>query len=561
MFSPYPSVFRTYRNFHRLRQIVTILIRHGFGHLIDRLNLHSMLSPARRIFGIKIKEKGATPARRIRLALEELGPTFIKFGQILSSRPDLIPADFYRELSTLQDMVPPFPFSQVKEIVERELGRSLADVFIVFSEVPLASASIAQVHKATLKTGEDVIVKVARPRIREIIVGDISILQQLARITERYIPEAKAYNPTGLVKEFSYIIEQELDFIVEASHADRFRKSFENDTTVFIPKIFWDLTTSHILTMESVEGIKINDIEALDRAGFARDTLAYNGVNFFFRQIFDHGFFHADPHPGNIFVLKDGRIAFVDFGIVGRVSKNMLNSISKIFIAMVKCDSDAIVQGYLSMGISLHDVDIPLFRREIESLLDRYYNVPLKYIRAEEFLNEMIRISRKFHLTIPQDLVLLGKTMFVIGGIGRELYPEFNILEVAEPFARRLMFKRFEAKEIASSLYKTGEEVLSFITDLPAEWRQIIGKLNRGEMKMEFEHKGLDSFILELDRSSNRLAFGLIVAAIIIGSSLIIRMDTGPKLFSYPVLGIIGYLLAGVLGLWLVVAILRSGRL
>ncbi len=549
------------KNLHRLRQIVTILIRHGFGHLIERLNLHSILSPARRVFGVKRKERKASPAYRIRLALQELGTTFIKFGQVVSSRPDLIPADFYEELSKLQDSVPAFSFKQVKDIIEKELGKPIGELFSSFSETPSASASIAQVHKARLKSGEEVVVKVERPGIRESILADIAILRQLARLAERYIPEARTYNPTGVVNEFSYIIQQELDFTVEASHADRFRRDFKGNTTVFIPKIFWDLTTSYVLTMEEVRGIKINDFEALDMAGFDRRKLALDGVNLFFRQIFDHGFFHADPHPGNIFVLKDGRLAFVDFGIVGRVSGSMLTSIAKIFVAMVNRDTDAIVQGYLSISVPGKDIDIHGFQREVEGLLDRYYNVPLRHIKAEEFLNKMIQLSQTHQLTLPQDFVLLGKTMFIMGGLGKELYPEFNILEAAEPFARKLMLKRFDPKEIASSLCKTGEEAISLFTAFPGQWRQILGKLSRGEMKMEFEHKGLNNFIVELDRASNRLAFSLIIAAIIVSSSLIIRIDKGPKLFDYPALGIVGYILAGVLGLWLVIAILRSGKL
>jgi len=493
--------------------------------------------------------------------LQELGPTFIKFGQVLSSRPDLIPDDLYEELSILQDRVPAFSFVQVKDIIEKELGKPINELFSSFSETPSASASIAQVHKARLKSGEDVVVKVERPGIRESILADIAILQQLARLAERYIPEARTYNPTGLVNEFSYIIQQELDFTVEASHADRFRRNLEADPTVFIPKVFWDLTSTYVLTMEEVQGVKINDFEALDRAGFDRRKLAFDGVNLFFRQIFEHGFFHADPHPGNIFVMEDGRLAFVDFGIVGRISKTMLTSIARIFTAMVNRDTDGIVHGYLSLGVSGKDINISEFKREVEAILDRYHNVPLRHIKAEEFLNEMTRVSQTHHLTLPQDFVLLGKTMFIIGGLGKELYPEFNILEVAEPFARRLILKRFEAKEIAASLYKTGEEALSLFSTLPGQWRQILAKLNRGEMKMEFEHKGLNNFIMELDRSSNRLAFSLIIAAIIIGSSIIIRIDKGPKLFEYPMLGIVGYILAAVLGLWLVIAILRSGKL
>lgn len=506
-------------------------------------------------------EKKVSPARRIRLALEELGPTFVKFGQLLSSRPDLIPLDFYEELSGLQDSVSPFPFKDVKEIIEKELSKALDELFLNFSETPFASASIAQVHRAKLKSGEDVVVKVKRPGAGALISRDIAILQQLAKVIDRYIPEARIYNPSGLVREFSYVVNQELDFTVEASHASKFRENFKADTTLFIPKVFWDFTTKSVLVIEEVCGIKINDFERLDKEGFDRRKLAFIGVNIFLRQIFEHGFFHADPHPGNIFVMADGRLALVDFGIVGRVSKDMLTSIARIFTALVKRDSSAIVRGYMSLSASGSGMNISGFEREVEALLDRYYNMPLKYIRAEKFLNEMGQISSRFNLTLPQDFVLLGKTVFVIGGLGRELYPEFNMLEAAEPFARKLMLKRFEPSEIATSIYKAAEEALALVTSFPGHWRQILSKLNRGEMKMEFEHKGLENFIVELDRSSNRLAFSLIIAAIIVGSSLIIRIDKGPRLFDYPLLGIAGYIIAGVLGLWLVIAILRSGKL
>lgn len=554
------GIGRTYKNLYRLRQIINVLIRHGFGHFIEKLNLHVFLSPIRRLIGVKRKDKSGA-ASRLRQVLEELGPTFIKFGQVLSSRPDLLPEDFYEELAKLQDKVTPFPFSQVKEIVEKELGRPLTEIFSQFIEVPFASASIAQVHEAKLKSGEVVVVKVERPGIQEIISSDMAILQYLARLAERYIPEARLYNPAGMVNEFSYIIQQELDFTVEASHADKIRNFFKGDITIVIPQVFWDYTSPRVLTMEKVKGIKINDFEALDRAGFDRRKLAFDGVNIFFRQIFDHGFFHADPHPGNIFVLEDGRLAFVDFGIVGRISKNTLKIIARIFAAMVKRDSDEILQGYLALGVLGEKLDMASFLREVEELLDRYHDVPLKRIRAEDFFIKMVRLSTRHYLRLPQDFVLLGKTIFVMGGLGRELYPDFNILEVAEPFARRLLARRFEPKEIASSMVKAGEEVISLLATFPRQWREIMGKLNRGEMKMEFEHKGLDNFIMELDRSSNRLAFSLIIAAIIIGSSLIIRIDKGPKLFDYPLLGIVGYIMAGILGLWLVIAILRAGKL
>lgn len=493
--------------------------------------------------------------------MEELGPTFIKFGQILSSRPDLIPPDFYEEFSRLQDKVAPFPYEQVQEIIKKEFGKELNELFLNFSETSFASASIAQVHKAELKSGQEVIVKVRRPNIRENISRDCFILQHLARLAERYIPEAKIYNPVGLVEEFSYVIRQELDFTIEAAHANRFRKNFEEDSSVFIPKVFPELTTQSVLTMEKIEGIKINDFEALDKAGFDRCKLALQGVTFYLRQIFDHGFFHADPHPGNIFVLEDGRLAFVDFGIVGRVSKPMLMSCARIFKALVKRDSSAIIHGYLSMGISTADVNMPAFQREVEDFLDRYYNVPLKRIKLEEFFNEMGRLSQKHQLTLPQDFVLLGKTMFVVGGLGRGLCPDFNMLEAAEPFARKLIAKRFEPKEIAQTLRTTGEEVFELLANLPRQWREISAKLNRGEINIKIKHKGLDNLIVTLERLSSRIAFSLIIAGIVIGSSLIIKVDMGPKLFDYPIIGVVGYVLAGILGLWLAVTMLRSGKL
>lgn len=551
----------TPKDLHRLRQIANVFIKHGFGYLIESLNLQRYLSLGKRVLTFKrgpesLKRDKYSIAERARMVLEELGPTFIKLGQILSARSDIIPPDFLREFSKLQDEVPPFSFPEAKEVIEGQFGLPLEQLFSHFEKNPLAAASIAQVHRASLPDGREVIVKVQRPDIVSKIKADLDILLFLAPLTERHIPRSRLYSPVAIVEEFATTLRRELDFTVEGNNTNRFYRSFEKDDTVHIPQVYWDLTGERVLTLEKIEGIKINDIEALDKAGLDRKKIAVQGVNIFLRQIFEHGFFHADPHPGNFLVLDNEVIGLVDFGIVGRLDEETLRSIANILISLISHDLDRLGDEFINLGLSPEEFDQRRFKADLLEFVDSYFGVPLKHIRAENFINDMIRIAGKHGIRVPRDFVLLGKTVFIIGGIGRELDPDFDFLEVARPFAYDLIKKRLHPRKLLLNSVKALSEISSLLESFPGQVNRILRKFRQGEFKLAIEHKGLEEAIHGRDRSSNRLSLGLIIASLIIGSSLLIQSE-GILFWG----GIAGFALAGLLGLWLVVAVWRSGRL
>ncbi|MCK4437304.1 hypothetical protein KAU86_05080, partial [bacterium] len=532
----------------RLRQILNVLVKHGFGYLIEWVNLQRYLSLGKRIITLKKKQEPArerrTMAERARLALEELGPTFIKLGQILSARSDLIPPEFLREFKKLQDEVPDFSFSEVQQIVEGEFGLPLKELFSHFEEVPMAAASIAQVHRASLPDGEEVIVKVQRPGIAEKIKTDLQILLYLAPLVERHIPRSRLYSPVAVVEEFAATVRRELDFTAEANHTERFYRNFEEDETVRIPQVYWDFTSQRVLTLERLEGIKINDIQALERAHVDRKKIAVNGVHAFLKQIFEHGFFHADPHPGNFFVIDKEVIGLVDFGIVGRLNQETLRCLSNMFISFISHDLERLGDEVVNLGLPSEEFDVKGFNRDLFEFVDRYFGVPLKRIRAENFINDMVRIAGKHGIRLPRDFILLGKTVFIIGGIGRELDPDFDFLEVAKPFAYDLIKKRLHPKKLFTNLVKTLSELSSSLESLPGQVSQILRRFRQGEFKLTIEHKGLEEATRDRDRSSNRLALGLVITSLIIGSSLLIQ-SKGPAFWG----GIFGFALAALLGL------------
>ena len=543
----------------RLRQILNVLVKHGFGYLVERVNLQHYLSLGRRIVTFKKRQEPSrerqTIAERARLALEDLGPTFIKLGQILSARSDLIAPEFLREFKKLQDEVPDFSFSEVKQIVEGEFGFPPKELFSNFEEVPMAAASIAQVHRASLPDGEEVVVKVQRPGIAEKIKTDLQILLYLAPLVERHIPRSHLYSPVAVVEEFAAAVRRELDFTAEANHTERFYRNFEGDETVRIPRVYWDFTSQRVLTLERLEGIKINDIPALERAHIDRKKIAANGVNAFLKQIFEHGFFHADPHPGNFFVLDKEVIGLVDFGIVGRLNQETLRSLSNMFISFISHDLERLGDEVVNLGLPSEEFDVKGFNRDLFEFVDRYFGVPLKRIRAENFINDMVRIAGRHGIRLPRDFILLGKTVFIIGGIGRELDPDFDFLEVAKPFAYDLIKKRLHPKKLFTNLIKTLSELSSSLESLPGQVSQILRRFRQGEFKLTIEHKGLEEEIKGRDRSTNRLTIGLVVAALVIGSSTLVQ--SGGRIHWA---GICGFALAALLGLWLAIAILRSGR-
>ena len=554
---------RTYQNIKRYRQILTILLHYGFDDVLGRMKIDYYIQLVKKIIP-KFKKQEIekkTTAERLRLALEELGPTFIKFGQILSVRPDLIPENFIREFQKLQDEVPPFSAEQAKAEVESQLGKPVEQLFSSFDDVPLAAASIAQVHRALIKDGKQVAVKIQRPNIRSVIESDLNILFEIAGLMERHIPESELYNPVGIVQEFAKTIRREVDFIREARNIDRFRRNFEDDETVYVPQVYWELTTERVLTMEYIDGIKISELDKLESTGLDRKIIAINGAQAILKEVFEHGFFHADPHPGNIFVLPNNVIAPIDYGMMGSLDEELMEAAGNLLTGIVKKDVNKIIRVFTDIGIMENELDIRGLKLDLTDFLDRYYQVPLSQLDVGKIINELTEIIRKHRIRLPADLTLMAKAMVTQEGVGRSLDPDFDMITMAKPYVEKIMMRKLDPRRHLKEFASTLDDFNRLIKILPSEIRAIVTKIKKGELKIKFEHQGLEHFISELDKASNRLSFSMIIAALIIGSSLIIQLDKGLRLFGLPAIGILGFGIATILGLWLVIAIIRSGKL
>ncbi|MDP2682543.1 MAG: AarF/UbiB family protein [Deltaproteobacteria bacterium] len=552
----------SYKNIQRLRQIIAILISHGFYPIIEKMYLTKLISLPQRIMRKKATadHEAISLAVRTRLAFEELGPTFIKFGQILSTRPDILPREFIREFLKLQDEVPPFPFQDVIKVIEDEFKRPAKELFREIDERPAAAASIAQVHRAITMDGEDVVIKAQRPDIEAIIDTDISILQHLAKLIVKYIPEARVYDPAGMVDEFAITIKKEMDFTLEASYTERFKQNHSDDPRVFIPAIYWNLTGKKVITMERITGIKIDNVEKLKANGIDTEKIGHIMTEVLFRQVFEFGIFHGDLHSGNIFVTGPEQIALVDFGIVGRVDREMQENLADIFVGLMSEDYELLTRVYLRMGILPEDINEASFTREYQELLFSYFGKPFKRTSVGELLTSYIRLASRHRIRMPRELLLLDKCILELEGLSRLLHPDVNVLVESQQFASRLIAKRFGPAAMAKGAVDTMREYQAFAKTLPSQINQILKKMTSDKFTIDFVHKGLEDLMGEMDRSSNRLTFGVIVAALIIGSSLVMAFGGGPKLFGYPFLGIFGFLIAGFMGLWLAFLILRSGK-
>ncbi len=554
---------RTYRHLNRYRQILRVLFKYGFGDLIDILKIEQYLEIGLQMISRKRREKieKLTRAERLRMALEELGPTFVKMGQILSTRPDLIPFEYIKELSKLQDQVPPFPYDDVRETIKSETGKLPNEIFKHFDETPLAAASIGQVHRATLNDGEEVVVKIQRPGIQKIIEVDLEIMLHLAGLMERHLEELEAYRPTRIVEEFARSLEKEINYRTEASHIERFARQFLDDETVYIPKVFRQMSTQRILTMEYVEGINASEVELLQREGYDLREITRRGTGLIMKQIFDFGFFHADPHPGNILVLQNNIIGLLDFGMVGRISRQEQESFSDLVTQVVRGDEKKVADAVLNLTHYDKDPDRIEFERDFAELIDKYLYRPLKELEIGRLLQQLLEILTKYRLRLKQDLFLMMKALSTVEGLGAMLDPDFQFIKQVEPYIRHIQLRRFNPKTIAGDMMDTGSELFTLLKEIPREVRGILKQAKEGKVKIEFEHKGLEPVLFTHDRTSNRIAFAIVLAALIIGSSLITLSDIPPKWNDIPIIGLAGFIIAGFMGFWLLVTILRRGRM
>ncbi len=559
--------WHTYKNISRIRQIVNVFLKHGFGQFIEQLNLHRFIPLRKRlkIFARWQEIEKHTIPQRLRMAFSELGPSFIKLAQLLASRPDLITIEYADEFKKLQDKVPPFPPEKARQTIESEFNTAVNDIFSEFDDTPVAAASIAQVHNAVLKSGEKVIVKVQRPDIREIIETDMSILATIARLMLKYIPESKLFDPEGIVDRFGRTVKRELDFVVEAKNALRFRRNFAGNEYIHIPYVYTDFLSSRVLVMERIEGVRIDDIEGIEAIGADRHELARRGVEAYFKMIFEDGFFHADPHPGNIFVMPDGRIGLMDFGIVGWLTPELMDNIARAFLAVMNRKFDQLVDLYIDMGLVTEEVEVDAFRSEFRTdlidLLEPLYDLTISEVNFPEYLEAMTHLVIKYGLRVPSDLLLMNKTIIIVDNIGRQLDPGFNLMTAAEPYAAKLVERRINPQRILSKTKDRLSEIGDILINTPGQMNRLLRKILRDELSVKVNAIGMDKLITDIDRSGNRLAFSIVVAAIIVGSSMLVQSDIGGKILGVPSMGVVGFLVAFLLGVRLLISIIKSGRL
>jgi ubiquinone biosynthesis protein len=558
---------RTYQNVNRVRQIINVFLKHGFGRVIDQLHLSRYVPFRKRLktFGQWPALKSPAVPERLRMSFAELGPSFIKLAQILSSRPDLITKQFSDEFKKLQDRVPPFPTDEAIKIIEQEIDLSIDQVFSHIDSTPVAAASIAQVYNGTLLDGSDVIIKVQRPDIRDQIETDINILTTVAQLMEKYISESIFYNPSGIVDEFSRTVRKELNFVEEARNCDRFKRNFENNLNVYIPIVFKEFTTDKLLVMERIDGTRIDDIEAIERLGLDRKRLAKIGVDAYFKQILEDGFFHADPHAGNIYAMPNSMIGFMDFGIVGRVSPELRETMANTFLALIHRDFDRLIDQYMELGLIPEHVDIDLFRKEFKADLSEFleplYGLKLAEINFAEYMETISHLAIKHKMKIPLDLLLVNKAMLILENLGRELDPEFDFIAAAEPYASKLIKERVKPARLFEKARKNFMEVSDLILLFPKQMQQIIRKILKDDLHIRMTPIGLDKFIRDMDRSSNRIAFSMIISSILLSSAIMHAMEVGPKIYGMSLLGFLAFGFAFLLGIWLIISIIRSGRL
>jgi ubiquinone biosynthesis protein len=560
----FTRINRNIRSIRRYRTVLGILIKYGFGQVVEQLNINYYLELGRRIvtLGTAPKEiERLTQPVRLRLAMEELGPTFIKFGQILSTRPDLIPREYADEFRKLQDKVPSFGLEEVQAQIRMELGHPEKELFAEFAPLPIAAASIAQVHRARLHSGEEVVVKIRRPGIDRVVETDLDILMGLAYLIERHIPTGEIYDPVGIVKEFRRTIKREMDFSREGHTIDRFASNFAQDPTFHVPRVFWDFTGETVLTMEFVEGIKVSDFDVLQEEGYDLKTIARNGADAFLKQVLVHGLFHGDPHPGNIFILEGNIICMLDYGMVGRLSENLKFQLVDLLVAILQQDVEGLIDQLLYSGELTDEVNTRALRRDLAEFIDAYYEIPLQEMNAGRLLGEFVEILTHYRIRFPSDLMLLAKALVTMEGLGRQLDPDFNMIGHLKPFMEKLVREKLSPASLSRETLHMVQAYGALVKNLPKDIKEFINRVNRNKFKIDLEHRGLERLIADLDKSSNRLSFSLLIAALIVGSSLIMQTEKGPMLFGFPVLGFLGYSIAGFLGLWLAIAILRSGRL
>ncbi|MEN8128497.1 MAG: AarF/ABC1/UbiB kinase family protein [Planctomycetota bacterium] len=563
MGNPFSRIKRTYTHLVRYRRIMIVLMKYGFEEIAGvfarrlKVGLGSKGLPTSRMENLA---QTSLP-QRARMAAEELGPTFIKLGQVLSTRPDLIPHEYVSELEKLQDSVAPEKYEDIRDVVKQQLGAFPDEIFETFDPVPLAAASIGQVHRARTKEGREVVVKIRRPGIVKTLHTDMEILQDIAGLVKLRMGRQNTIDPVRMVNEFSQAVNREVDFANERRNQQRFIKNFGSDPTVHVPEVFEAYSADGILTMEFIDGIKPSDIEQLENTGLAPKTIASRGADFVLKQVFDHGFFHADPHPGNFLILPDNVLAPLDFGQVGRLTRQDRMLLQYIVLSIVDTDASKLIHGLERAQMLADETDMAELTRDLEEILSSYQDLPLKDIPFGEALRLGFDVIRRHHIEPPRDFTLMLKSLMTIEAFATDLDTEFQIIDHLKPYARKFTLKQVSPENLLRQLSKATRGAGELAARFPEDAAAIISKFRSGSFKMHIYHDHLEELEQTLDNSSNRISFAVIIAALLIASSLLVP-QTGDILgiVSLQTLGIIGYLTAAAMGVWLLASIIRSRR-
>jgi ubiquinone biosynthesis protein len=562
MASPIQKLTRTYRHIDRYRQIVGVLVRYGFGQMLEHLPLEQYTEIALKLFRRDRPDvESHSRSERLRLALEELGPAFVKLGQLLSTRPDLVPPDIVEELEKLQDQAAAFSGDKARAIIEEELERPVDEVFASLEAEPFAAASLGQVHRGVLADGREIVVKVMRPGVRRAVETDLEILQHLTSIAENHIEAFEVQKPSVILEEFRQAMAKELDYRVEAAHIKRFGRMFDGDEGVKIPAVMPELTTARVLTMERLSGRKISKLAGGQCSDFDRETVARRGADAILSQIFIHGFFHADPHPGNVLVLPGDVVGFVDFGQVGRITPRTRYLVADLLGALIDQDEEAATDHLADLTTSSRPLDRAAMETEMAEFIDWHIDRPVGELRIGRMVWQLLEIAGRQGRAVSPELFLVLKALGTLEGLSRALDPSFDLTSRARPLLQRLMLERFSPRAISASAWGTSVELAHLVRQLPRELREVLRQLRAGQLHVEFEHRGLEPALHTHELSTNRLVFAIVLAALVVGSSLLVVSDIPPKWNEVPVIGLVGYLLSGVIGLGLLWSILRRGRL
>lgn len=548
------------RDLGRLHDIASILVRYGFGDMVRRLGMAGVLASAGKVLPLgHLEELVALPAPvRVRRALEEMGPTFVKLGQVLATRVDLFAPAWIDEFGKLQSQAPAVPYEAIREQLVEDLGGPPEEVFLEFDAEPLAAASIAQVYRARLRDGHEVVVKVRRPGIRRVVEADMRLMQRAAQLIEARFPELRQFQPCGMVRQFRASLARELDLAAECRHAERIAANFAGHGDIVVPRVYWDYTSERVNVQDFIDGIALSETGRIDAAGLDRRLIARRGAQAVLKMMFEDGFFHADPHPGNLFALPDNRIAVIDYGMVGRLSDARQAQVIELLDGLVRRDAERVTDVLLDWTQQAN-VDEQRLSQDVDLLVDRYHGVPLGQLDVTGMLLEVTALLRTNRLVLPADLALLIKVFVTLEGLGRKLDPDFDMAGEAAPFLRRAMLARHSPGTIAREGFRAVADTAGILAALPRDLRRLLRSARGGNLKLQVDVSQLQRFGTQIDHSANRLTVGIVLAALIVGSSIALTVEGGPSLLGLPLFGLLGFLGAAVAGAWLVISIWRSG--